>query len=128
EYICLSNSAPFAVDLSGWRLAGAARFTLPPGSVLAASNTLYVSPDVVAFRQRATGPRGGLSLFVIGNYQGQLSARGETLTLTDNYGRLVHTFAYSGAPSLAQQFLRVTELMYHPSSLAGNSNGPEEFE
>lgn len=53
---------------------------------------------------------------------------GETLALRDNRGRLVHTNSYAGAPSLAQQFLRVTEVMYHPSLMAGNTNGAEEFE
>jgi len=35
---------------------------------------------------------------------------------------------YPGAPSAAQQFLRITEILYHPSLLSGNTNGAEEFE
>ncbi len=80
---------------------------------------MYVSPDVNAFRARAVGPRGGLGLFVQGNYQGQLSARGEALGLMDPFGNVRQTLEYPGAPSLPQQFLRVTEIMYRPTALAG---------
>src|SRR5206468_2479556 len=60
--------------------------------------------------------------------KGQLSARGETVRITDNFGRAVHSLTYAGTPSDAQRFQRITELMYHPSLLVGNTNGPEEFE
>ena len=114
--------------MSGWQLDGAVRFTFAAGTVLAASNVVFVSPDVVAFRARATGPRGGQGLFTVGNYKGQLSARGETVRLLDSFGRAVHSLTYPANPSDAQRFLRITELMYHPSPLVGNTNGPEEFE
>lgn len=128
EYLCLTNPGPFALDLSGWRLAGAVQFTFKPGTVLAASNVLYVSPDVNAFRARAAGPRGGLALFVQGNYSGRLSARGEPVELQDPFGRPVQTFTYPGAPSEAQRYLRITELMYNPAPLAGNTNDAQAFE
>src|SRR5262249_51877273 len=92
------------------------------------SNALYVSPDVTAFRARASGPRGGLGLFVVGNYQGQLSARGETVRLLDPFNRPTQSLTYPGAPSPAQQFLRITELMYHPATRAGDAYNAEEFE
>ena len=95
---------------------------MPPNS------SLFVTPDVKAFRARTTGPRGGQGLFVQGGYSGQLSARGETITIQDLSGRLVAITNYPGNPSLAQQYLRITELMYHPSPLNGNTNSPEEFE
>src|SRR5688572_3610967 len=95
---------------------------MPPNS------SIFVSPDVRAFRARTTGPRGGQGLFVQGAYKGQLSARGETVRLEDKSGRLVAAANYAGNPSLAQQYLRITELMYHPSALAGNTNSAEEFE
>jgi hypothetical protein len=128
EYICLTNTLPFAVDISGWRLEGAVQHTFAPGTVVRSNNVMYVSPDVVAFRARTTGPRGGQGLFVQGNYRGQLSARGESLRLLDQFGNTRQTLDYPGAPSAAQQFLRITEIMYHPSPLAGNTNGAEEFE
>jgi hypothetical protein len=128
EYVQIVNNNSFAVDVSGWRLDGAVQHTFKPGTVILASNAMYVSPDVVAFRTRATGAGGGQGLLVQGNYQGLLSARGETLLLYDDIGRLVHTNAYPGSPSPVQLYLRVTEIMYHPSPLAGNTNSAEEFE
>ncbi len=102
--------------------------TFAPGTVMPANSSLFLSPDVRAFRARTSGPRGGQGLFLQGNYRGQLSARGETLRLEDQTGRLVATTNYAGNPSPPQQYLRITELMYHPSPLAGNTNSAEEFE
>jgi CotH kinase protein/Lamin Tail Domain/Immunoglobulin I-set domain len=128
EYLCLTNPNPYAVDMTGWRLEGGVTFEFRAGTVLPSQTRLYLSPDVMAFRARATGPRGGLGLFVQGNYQGQLSTRGETLRLWDADGRLVNTTNYPGAPSLAQQHLRATEIMYHPTPLLGNTNDAQAFE
>ena len=128
EYVCLSNTAPYAVDLTGWSLGGAIAFTFAPGTVLPSNSVAYVSPNPRAFRARTTGPRGGQGLFVLGSYQGQLSARGETLTLANPQGQTRGTFSYTGAPSAAQQFLRITEIMCHPTAPAGSPMLPDEFE
>jgi hypothetical protein len=128
EYIELRNPHPVAVDISGWRLEGGVDFAFAPGTVLPANGRLYLSPDVVAFRSRTTGPRAGQGLLVVGPYAGQLSARGESLILRDGAGVTLATTDYPGSPSLVQQFLRITDLMYHPSALAGNTNAADEFE
>ena len=129
EYIELTSTNPAAVDVSGWRLAGAVDFAFAPGTVIPAAGRLYVSPDVAAFRARATGPRGGQGLFVVGNYRGQLSARGETLRLLDAGGAGIATNTFAGNPSPAQQFLRITEIMYHPvGPPPGDTNSAENFE
>jgi hypothetical protein len=128
EYICLTNGLPTAVDISGWSLAGAVEHVFAPGTVVRSNNVIYVSPNVNAFRARATGPRGGLGLFVQGNYRGQLSARGEEIRLLDPFGNVRQSLNYPGTPSDAQQYLRITEIMYHPSALAGNPASAEEFE
>jgi hypothetical protein len=129
EYIQLQNPNNYPVDLSGWSLAGAIRFTFRGGTVLPSGGALYVSPDVKAFRLRTTGPRGGQGHFVVGNYRGQLSARGETLQVLDAAGRVVDATNYPGAPSLAQQYLRLTELMYHPAPPPpGLATNADEFE
>src|SRR5436853_7802679 len=78
------------------------------------NSVLYVAPNVRAFRARTSGPHAGLGLFVQGSYKGQLSARGEMLQLSDASGRLVQATNFTGSPSLAQQYLRITEIMYHP--------------
>ena len=128
EYVELLNTNLTAVDISGWKLGGGVTFTFAPGTVVPAQSRVYVSPNVAAFRTRTAGPRAGQGLFVVGNYSGQLSARGETLRLADAAGAGVTTNSYAGNPSAAQQYLRITELMYHPAALAGNTNSPDEFE
>src|SRR5206468_2282377 len=79
----------FAVDISGWNVGGGVSFTFRPGTVVPAGGSLYLSPNVNAFRTRASGPRGGQGLFVQGDYRAQLNAWGETVTLTDDTGPLV---------------------------------------
>ncbi len=128
EYICLTNPNPYAVDISNWKLDGAVRFTFQPGTIMPFYSVLYVSPDVNAFRARSTGPMGGQGLFVQGSYKGQLSARGETISVIDDTGRVVDAHPYPGNPSPAQQYLRITEIMYNPPPLAGNTNDSQSFE
>ncbi|MBI4327028.1 MAG: lamin tail domain-containing protein, partial [Chloroflexi bacterium] len=129
EYLQLFNTNAYAVDLSGWQLAGAVQLVFQAGVVIPTNSALYVSPDVVAFRARTNGPGGNQSLFVQGNYRGQLSARGETVHLLDDTGRLVNSITYPGNPSAAQLYLRVTEIMYHPAPPpAGSPFDQEDFE
>jgi hypothetical protein len=132
EYIEVLNPNSVALDLSGWKVSGAVDFTFKPGTVMPSNSVLYLSPDVSAFRARGVGPRGGLGLFVQGNYHRQLSAWGEELRLTDDTGRLVYGTNYTGNPSLAQQALRITEIMYHPRpgppSMATNAEDYEYIE
>jgi hypothetical protein len=87
EYLTLTNPNDFAVDLSGWRIAHDIEYTFQPGVVLPAGEMLYLSPDVVAFRGRATSPTGGEGCFVQGNYRGRLSNRWGLLVLYDTDGR-----------------------------------------
>jgi hypothetical protein len=88
--------------------------------VIDAGGTLHLSPDVNAFRARATSPKGNESQFVQGNYAGQLSARGETLELWQGT-RLVSTNTYTGAATPAQLGLRVTEMDYNPGARNGDT-------
>ena len=128
EFIALTNANAIAVDISGWRLEGAVRHTFRPGTVLPANAVLHVSPDVRGFRARTTGPRGGQGLFVQGNYEGQLNAWGETLTLLDDRSRLVATTSFAPDPSPVQRYLRITEILYHPAPVPGLAFDPERFE
>jgi hypothetical protein len=128
EYLRLNNPNAFAVDLSSWRLAGGVEFTIRPGTVIPAGGALYLSPNVAAFRNRATGPRRGQNLFVQGAYSGRLNAWGETLTLSDAAGRSVSSYTFPGTPSDAQRYLRITELMYNPAPQPGSNTDPQEFE
>ncbi len=123
------------MDVSGWKLSRGIEYELPPGTVIppgggVTSNVgaLFVAKNPYAFRQRATGPGSNQLCFVSGPYSGQLSARGESVELHDHTDRFVASVSYPGNPSLAQQFLRITELMYHPTPFAGSSTDAQEFE
>lgn len=128
EYIELLNANPVVVDISGYRLEGGVAFTFAPGTVVPAVGRVYVSPDQAAFRTRNTGPQAGQSLFVVGNYSGQLSARGESLRLLDTRGAVLASIAYPGQPSAVQEFLRITELMYHPPPADADAPGVDALE
>lgn len=128
EYLVLTNANGYAVDISGWKLAGGITHILQPGTVIPAGGSLYLSPNSRAFRTRTLAPKGGMGLFVQGGYNGHLNAWGETLTLTDDTGRLVSSNSFVGTPSLAQQFLRVTEIMYNPSPAPAITNDAQLFE
>lgn len=128
EYIQLINTNAYAVDLSNWRIEGTVAHTFQPGVIMPTNSSLYISPNVVAFRARTNGPRGSQGLFVQGSYKGQLSARGGTLRLLDG-PRQVASTAYPGNPTIMQQSLRITEIMYHPANPpAGGSFLNEDFE
>ncbi len=127
EYIELINPNSYAVDLSGWELTGGVEHTFLPGTVLVAGGSLYVSPNVRAFRSRATGPTGGQGRFVQGNYKGHLSSWGETINLLDRSGRIVDTLTYAGNPSDQQRYLRITEIMYNPAPGGTLDNDEYEF-
>lgn len=135
EFIRLRNTNAFAVDVSGWELSSAIDYTFPPGTVIPMGGgvsgnvgLLFVVKDPYAFRQRTVTPTSNQFCLVSGPYSGQLSARGETVVLTDKFGRTINSATYAGTPSLAQQFLRVTELMYNPAPLMGSTNDAQEFE
>jgi hypothetical protein len=129
EWLSLTNPNSYAVDISGWRLGEGVRFTFKPGTVIPARSNLFVSPDVKSFLERSSSPRGGERQLVVGPYNGNLSAWGETLTLSDTPGRVVSTHAFTGDPSPAQRYLRVTEINFHPAAwLADPNRAAQEFE
>ena len=41
EYICVTNPAPFAVDISGWKITGGIQYTFKGGTVIASNSALY---------------------------------------------------------------------------------------
>jgi hypothetical protein len=121
EYIEIINTNDYAVDLSGWRIEGGITFTFPPGAVIPAAGVdpergkVFLSPDVMSFRMRRSGPTGGESRIILGNYAGHLSNFGETLTLLDDTARQVAQTVLTPLPSDVQLYLAVSEVMYHPA-------------
>ena len=96
EFIELINQSASAADVSGWSVSGAVEFELPPGTVIPASGSLFLSPDKTAFRTRDLSPTGGEQRFVVGPYSGRLAAEGETIDLFDAGGDLCDSLTYSG--------------------------------
>ena len=130
EYFIIKNTSGSPLDLSGWKLEGAVEYTFPGGTVIPPYTTgveniglLHVARNPKQFRARTTGPTGGQMRLVVGPYQGQLSARGETISLLRPISPLdpatlytvVATQAFAGAPLATQNALRVTELNFHPT-------------
>ncbi len=115
EFIEIVNSGDLSIDISDWQLTGGINHRFQHGTVIPAHHTMYVSPDVSAFRQRQADPTGGMGLFVVGNYDGHLSNFGETVRLLSAEGEIVDTHVTPTAPSDAQLFLRISELHYHPA-------------
>ncbi len=116
EYIELVNPNATAVDISGWRLSGDVSYTFREGVVIPAGGSLYVSPNVVAFRSRVEGPSGGQGLFVQGGYAGYLPNVGGTLQLIAMDGETVASVETPYDPSIQQEGLRITEINYHPAA------------
>lgn len=114
EFIELRNPNAFDADLSGWTLGGGVKFSFTAGTVLPAGQSLYVTPDRYAFRQRTISPHGGERLFVTGPYEGHLNNLGETLTLKNAAGTVVGTLSTPAAPSDVQRFLAISEINYNP--------------
>ena len=115
EYIQLTNPTDMTVDLSGWSLTGSVQHQFEAGTVLVPGGTLYLTPNINAFRARATGPSGSQSLFVQGNYQGNLSNHGAAVQLVGADDTVVDELTTEADLTPTQQFLRVSELMYHPA-------------
>lgn len=122
QYIELFNPNPFTLDFSGWTLHGAVSHTLRPGTVLPAATLLYLTPNRRAFRARELSPRGGMGLFVQGDYQGRLDSRPGFLELREG-ARVVVRVELPDGRSARQRSLQLVRIMYQP----GVSQG-ERFE
>ncbi len=137
EFFVLKNRESTSVDISAWSISGAVNFTFPPGSVIPSGTgtvgddyigLLHVARNSKAFRARGDAVTGGQYRFVQGGYDGQLSARGETIEFRNKQGELVSSKGYIGDPSLLQEHLRITEVMYHPTAIDSISPDPQDFE
>ena len=135
EFIIIRNISTNYVDISGWKITGTVDFTFRGGTVIppftsgSAYNAtgdvhagrLHIARDPYQFRLRTTSPKGAEYRQVVGPYAGQLSARGETLSLvkpgaTPVQDVVLVTTSYASNPTPSQNFLRITELNYNPSA------------
>ncbi len=103
QFVELRNTNSYAVDVSNWRLIGGIEFTMRPGTVIPAGESLYLTANVNAFRARAASPHGGQGLFVQGAYDGLLGTQGNTpLILENDKGALVSQNSFAGNSSSSQ--------------------------
>jgi hypothetical protein len=120
EYLSFSNTNATPVDISGWQLKGGVTYTFPPATVIPAAaspaspGTLILASSFQGFDSRTNSPKRGEGRYVVAGYSGKLSLRGENLTLVNTTGGTVDTLVTPVAPSLAQQYLRIAEIMYNP--------------
>jgi hypothetical protein len=92
EFIELFNRADFAVDLTGWKLAGEVSYTFPAGSRIPAGGFVTVAKNRVAL---AAVTAYALDVgSVQGNYTGQLDNSGALVALLDAAGAMVDSFRY----------------------------------
>ncbi|MEW5320138.1 MAG: hypothetical protein WDW38_011235 [Sanguina aurantia] len=67
SYLQINNTDPVnALDVSGWYINGTVSHTFAPGTVIPSQSSVYVTPDLVAFRSRPASPTGNQGLFVVG--------------------------------------------------------------
>ena len=129
EFIEVTNPLDVSVDVSGWQLTGDVQHTFHPGTVIPPNESLYVSPNVNAFRARHTGPSGGQGLFVQGDYEGHISNHGATIRLVTLDGLQIGEVTTSADLTPVQKFLRISEIMYHPREPApGSRFDADDFE
>ena len=133
EYVRIDNPHAVAVDISNWRLTGAVDFTFRPGTVIPSHDSIYVSPDVRAFRTRTSGPTGGQELFVQGAYDGRLANSGGTLGIVAADGTVVAQHSYVGNRPNIGADLRISEIHYNPADpseleIAAGHDNNNDFE
>lgn len=88
EWIELYNRGTQPVDLTGWRLEGAARYQFPEGKVLAPGAYLVIARD--AARLRADVPAAD----IVGNFIGGLASADAPLKLMDERGNPANVVQY----------------------------------
>ncbi len=124
EYVAIMNHSADAVDVSDWVLRGAGgSFTFEPGTVIAPSGVIHVSPNVKGFRTRPSWPGGGGLNFVVGPFTRHLSPYGETLVLENGQGSIVDQKTVAADPAAPPVTLEVTEVMSSSSHVTNTING-----
>lgn len=94
EFIELYNPAEEAIDVSGWFLRGAVRFTFPDEASIAPGGYALIAQDADAFRNAFPG----IASPVWGDFEGELNNRGEWLELLDHNRNPVDRVEYSETP------------------------------
>ena len=97
DWIRLTNTHPFAVDVSGWKLGGDVKFTLPAGMVIPAQGQAIVAASESGFLARTNSPMRGERWLVVGGYKGSLR-KARRVELVDAGGRVVDPWKAPAKP------------------------------
>ena len=89
EFIEITNTSDATVDLSNWYVTGAGRVPIPPGTTLAPGKAIILCKD-----QKAVEDLAGGSLPVVATFVGKLKAKGETVRIEDEAGRIADEVSY----------------------------------
>ena len=125
EYVTLVNPNDFSVDISGWSLRGqegTISYSFAPGTVIVSGDSLYVSPNIAAFRRRAQSPTGNEKRFAQGNYSGRLSSRPDSIMLVNQRNKLVDSSSYTTPSSPIAGQVDVSEINYDPPKSSPSEN------
>ena len=94
EFIRLTNTSASPVDLTGIFFSNGVQFTAPEGL----QNWLPPGASVVVVENRAGfTSRFGTTFTILGEYSGDLSDAGETITLNARSGAIISSFTYDDA-------------------------------
>jgi len=125
QYVELKNTNAYAVDISGWKVAGAVGYTFRGGTVVPAGKSIYLAPSVPAFRARTNSPTSGENRYVQGPYAGLLSVAGNSaLFLYNNSNTAVSSNSYAvyTTAQFAADHLAVLRVGNGTDSLANKGN------
>ncbi|MEO5915884.1 MAG: lamin tail domain-containing protein [Luteolibacter sp.] len=124
EYIQLNNPGTAAIDISDWTLrSSGGPFKFKGGTVIPAAGSIYISPNVVAFRNRTVSPKKNENRLVVGPYSGHLSQYGENLRLENATGGLVAQTTVAADPAAPAAHLAVTEILSNSAHTNSMING-----
>lgn len=88
EWIELYNPMGIDMDLSGFRLDGAVKYTFPSGTMISSRGFLVVAANADLLAKEVGAP------VAIGSYAGQLPDDAGTIELWNNAGRLLDAMSY----------------------------------
>ncbi len=129
EYFVIRNNMSEYLDVSGWRVTGtggvtvdSADYVFRGGTVIPPFTTgaenigrLFVARNPAQFRLRSTSPKASEFCYVVGPYNGRLSARGGGLEFRNRNNVVVASTTWSANPTQSQTYLRITELNFRPA-------------
>ncbi|MDA0814725.1 MAG: lamin tail domain-containing protein, partial [Verrucomicrobia bacterium] len=115
QFVSIANREETEIDISGWTLSEAVRFTFPPGTVIPRQSEIFVARSIAGFRSRATSPKGSERRFAVGPFNGQLSASDTQLVIADASGTVIRSTVIGAGPSPLAGSLAISEIHYHPA-------------